>query len=184
MNERNFHLPWFGIALIVFGVALLFNKLGIITVGFHHIFWPLLMLLGIAGVSKGYARNRRGKIFGGTILFLYSLFFFLRSIESVEFHDYMFLPATFLIFGIAFVMMYLHNFRDWFLLIPAFLLCGIGILFILTEYGYLYEWEAWEAVRLYWPIGLILLGVALILRRRGQHPNQMDPSGTSSIPLS
>ena len=186
MEERNTRFPWFGIALIVFGTALLLNKLDLISVQFNHIFWPLMMLLGIAGVSKGYTRNRRGKIFGGTVLFLYSLFFFLRSLDSLDLHRYMFIPATFLIFGIAFVMMYLHNIRDWFLLIPAVLFCGIGILFIMTELGYLYRWEVWEAVHLYWPIGLILLGIAIILRRRGQRtqPNQMDSTGTSSMTIS
>ena len=186
MEEKKLRFPWFGIALIIFGAALLLRRMDIISVAFSQIFWSLMMVVGIVGVGRGFANSRRGRVFWGTVLFLYSLFFLLRSLDSVEIHFYMFFPGTFLIFGLAFVMMYLQDVRDWFLLIPALFLCAIGILLLLTETGYLYRWEVWEAIHLYWPVVLILLGIALIFRRRKRRSDQVqtDVPGTSTMMLS
>lgn len=161
----NVRISWFGIALIIVGMALLLDRFDVIDIDFSTVFWPIVMIAGILLVGRGFSLNGRGKIFWGTVLFLSALFFFLRSSEYVEVYGHMFPPATLLIFGIAFLMLYLHNIRDWYLLIPAVALCGVGIVFILVEYGYLYRWEVWEAVRMYWPIVLILFGVAIMLRR-------------------
>ncbi len=186
MEERKIRFPWFGVALILFGTALLLTRFHLLDVRFSQVFWPLIMLFGIATVSRGYTRDRRGKIYWGTVLFLYGLYFFLRSMENIEFRAYMFFPATFLVFGVAFVMVYLHNVRDWFLLIPASILCGIGVLFIMTEYGYVYGLDVWEAIHRYWPVALILIGVAMIMRRRGQgdRSHQVGSPGTTTMMLS
>jgi MFS family permease len=110
----------------------------------------------------------RGRIFAGTLLFLYGLFFLLRTSEYVDIRLRMFFPATFLIIGVALLMVFLSNYRAWELLIAAGLLCGIGVAFLMTEVGYLDRYEVWETVRLYWPVGLVLLGIAMILRRRAR----------------
>jgi hypothetical protein len=176
METDKQHIPWTGIVLIILGAALLLDRLHVLNIDFSNVFWTLIMLIGIVGVGRGFARNRRGKIFFGTIFFLYGMFFFLRSLDFVELHAHMLFPATLVIFGIAFLMIYLANFRDWFLLIPALFFGGVGVAFMLTELGYLYRWEVWEAVRLYWPIVLILFGVALIFRCRLQQPTDQVTS--------
>ena len=166
MNKYRF--SWLGIFLIVIGGVLLLHRLNVLDIGFFQIFWPLIIVFGFAKVETGFSRNRRGRIFWGTVLFLYGLFFFLGALESVDVHWTMFFPASFLIVGIAFFMMFLNDVRNWYLVIPSILFGGIGAAFLLTEYGYFNEWEVREAVRLYWPIGLILLGVAFVFRRRPQ----------------
>lgn len=165
MNNARNKISWFGIALIIIGVAMLLDHLDIYNIAFSSIFWPLMMIIGIVTVAGGFSQNRRGKIYWGTVLFLYSLFFLLRSIDTIEIYGYIFLPASFLIFGIGFFMMFLNNLKDWPFLIPAFILTGIGSLFILTEYGYLSQWELWDIVRTYWPVILILFGLAMLLKR-------------------
>ncbi|MBI4809915.1 MAG: hypothetical protein HY800_00385 [Ignavibacteriales bacterium] len=162
---NNFKTSWFGIALIVIGAAMLLDQLDVLNIDFSTIFWPLLMLIGIVTVGRGFTENRRAKIYWGTVLFLYSLFFLLKSIDYFEIYAHTFFPASFLIFGIAFFMMYLNNFKDWPLLIPAIVLSGIGSIFILTEYGFFYRWDVWDAVRTYWPVILILFGLAILLKR-------------------
>ncbi|MBI3765685.1 MAG: hypothetical protein HY277_04180, partial [Ignavibacteriales bacterium] len=164
MVNTNFRVSWFGIALIVMGGALLLDRLHIIDVEFSTIFWSLIMVLGLITAAQGFSQSRRGKVFWGTVWFLFGLFFFLRSLDSIEIHRHMFVPATLLIVGAGFLMMFIQNVRDWYYLIPATILCGIGGLFILADYGYLYRWEVWEAVHLYWPIALILVGIGIILR--------------------
>jgi hypothetical protein len=183
MKERKLRLSWLGLGLILFGTVLLLRKLGYIDIAFHHIFWGLVMLWGIVSVSRGFAYDRRGSIFFGTVVFLYGLLFLLRSLESIDVHFYMFFPAAFLIFGIACLMMYLHDMRDWFLLVPTLFLCGAGVLLLLPEFGYMYRWEVWEFVHLYWPVGLILLGLAILFRRRVSQSRKAsgESSETSSM---
>ena len=166
MQKNRF--PWFGLFLIAFGVVLILRKWYIVDIEFMTLIWGLLMLLGFVGVVRGFTDNARGRIFGSTVLFLYSLFFLLRSIDAVEMRAHMFFPATFLIFGIAFLMIYLSNLRDWYLLVPALALGGIGAAFVMANLGYLYAGEVWDVITSYWPVVLILVGVSMLLRRRSQ----------------
>jgi len=182
MNRR--HFPWIGLLLIVAGAALLLNKLDVINVRFAQVLWPCLALLGLLQVGQGFSRNRSGQIFGGTILFLYSLFFFLRATDYVDFHGYMFFPATFLVVGIAFLMMYLNNMREWLFLVPSLLLITVGSIFFLSEMEYIDGWDAWHAVRTFWPVALILVGLAIILRRRNSSQGPpIPPSPVETQPF-
>jgi hypothetical protein len=69
------------------------------------------------------------------------------------------------IVGLSFLMMYISVPKEWQLLIPAVLILGIGVVLIMTEYGYFYQHDVFEAVRMYWPVGLILFGGAMVARR-------------------
>ena len=163
---KNNHFPWFGIILILAGAALLLDRLDILNIEFSYVLWSFVMIVGFAKVYLGFSSNHSGRIFFGTIFFLFGLYFLLRAIDYVEMRGHIFIPATFLIVGFAFIMMYLNNPREWAFLIPAVLLMGIGAAYILSEVGYLYPWEVREYVRMYWPVGLILIGLAVLLRRR------------------
>jgi hypothetical protein len=166
MQTAKRHIPWFGVALIIIGIALLLDRLNVLNIEFSTIFWPIVMLFGLLRVGYGFSQNVQRRVFGGTVMFLYGLFFFLRSSDYVDLHGHIFFPATFLILGLAFFMMFLNNFKEWVFLLPAILLCGVGAAFILSEMGYLYRYDVWEAVHLYWPLGLVIIGLAIILRRR------------------
>ena len=164
ITKRQF--PWFGVVLICIGIVLLLDRLDVMDVEFSKIFWPIVILFGLMRVGQGFSRNIQRRVFVGTVIFLYGLFFFLRSTDYVDMHGQVFIPATFLILGIAFFMMFLNNFKEWVFLLPAILLCGVGAAFILSELGYLYRYDVWEAVRLYWPLALVIIGLAIILRRK------------------
>jgi hypothetical protein len=173
MNGNVKKISWFGIVLIVLGLFMLLDRFDLIQFHFSNVFWPLMMLLGIMAVARGFNQNRRGKIFWGTTLFLYSLFFLLKSIDYFEIYGQTIFPATFLIFGIAFFMLYINNLKDWPFLIPTVLLTGIGGAFLLSEYGYLYRWDVIDVVRTYWPVILILTGLGLLFRRYNSKPNEV-----------
>ena len=166
MDKKNMRLPTFGIILVVLGILLLLHRMHFLHIEFSQILWSLVALWGIVEVTRGFTRSVKGKVFWGTVLFLFGVFFFLRTFDAFYFHEYMIPSAAFLIFGIAFLMMYLNNLREWYLLIPSVLLIVVGGAFTLAEVGYLSRWEVWDAVRMYWPVGLILLGLGIIARKR------------------
>lgn len=168
----------FGVALIVIGVLLLLRNLDVLTLRFASYFWPLIMLFGVVGVGQGFSANRRGKVFWSTVVFLYALFFFLRSLDFIEMRGHFFIPASFLVFGLAFLMMYLVNVREWALLIPSFVLIGLGSIFILDEFGYVDGWEVWYSIRQYWPIAIILFGLGILLRRKSLPPSSATENHT------
>jgi len=175
MSNIKYNISWFGILLVVIGIVMLLDHFSVFDIDFSTVFWPLMMLVGIVIVSRGFVGINRGKIFWGSVLFLYSLFFLIRSIDYFEIQGRLIFPASFIIFGIAFFMMYMGNIKDWPLIIPAAILGGMGTLFILTEYGYLYRWDVWEAIADYWPVLLIIVGFVLILKHKSSAPPPQTP---------
>ena len=171
MLKPSSRFPWFGIALIIFGALLILDKFNLINVSFHEIFWPIVMLLGLVGVGRGFTQSKRAKIFFGAVVFLFALFFMLNSFDSIEVNGAILAPSIFIIFGIACLMVFCNNFKDWFYLIPAVLLGGIGVALILSEMGLLYYWEVWDMVFMYWPIILVLFGLGMVIRRRTTPPD-------------
>ena len=163
---KKIPISWFGLALIIIGAALLLDRLNVVEIHFSTVFWPIVMVLGLMSVGRGFGQNRRGKIFWGSVWFLYGLFFFLRSSDFVELRGHMFVPATFLIIGIAFLMMYFNNLKDWFFLLSSLIFIGIGMAYICAELDYLSYWDLHDALRVYWPVILILFGLTFIFRRR------------------
>lgn len=166
MTKLPSRIPWFGVALILFGLLLLVNKLDLLDVSFHEIFWPIIMLLGLVGVARGFGRGKRAKIFFSTAVFLYALFFLLHSIDRFEVEGHLVVASSFLIFGIACLMVWCNDLRDWFYLVPATLLSGVGVALLASELGYLSHWQVIDAVEVYWPLALILFGLGMILRRK------------------
>jgi hypothetical protein len=176
MEKPGPRIPWLGIALILFGALLLVNKLDLVDISFHQIFWPIVMLLGLVGVGRGFGRGKRGKIFFGTLVFLFGLYFLLHSIDRFEIGGHLIVASSFLIFGIAFLMVWFNDVRDWYYLIPAALSGGVGVALLGSELGYLSHWEVLDAVRVYWPLALILFGVGMILRRKMHSSSDTTPA--------
>ncbi|HLX13007.1 MAG TPA: DUF5668 domain-containing protein [Bacteroidota bacterium] len=166
MTTPQRRVSWFGVALIVTGLLLIARRYYFFNLDTERIISLLLVFWGLFGVARGFARNAQGKIFWCSVLFLYGVYFFLRTMDRFEFHEGMVFPATFLIFGIAFFMAFLGNPKDWFYLVPAFFVGGAGALFILTDVGYLSGWEVWDVTSRFWPLALIVIGLALLFRKR------------------
>lgn len=156
---------WFGIALIVVGLVMLLERLDYVTFGWSLALWALIAVYGLVKGVDGFARKRPRRVFWGTLLFLLGDYGILRDLDVVELRSYWFLPAVILILGFSFLMMYVSTPRDWHLLVPSLFLLAVGSAMMLTEFGYLYRYDVAHAIRMYWPLGLILFGGALIVSR-------------------
>ena len=175
-SSEKFTIPLPAIFLIMLGSILLLKKLHWVKITYAEILWSFMMLFGVLRIIKGYIRRSRGSVIGGSFLFLYGLFFFLSTVDSFDFNIYMMPTAAFLIAGIALFMGFLCNVRDWFIVIPAVVLSSIGGALLLSEFGYLSSWAIWDAVHLYWPVIFILVGIALILKRKFSDHSTTQPT--------
>ena len=160
---------WLGIGLVLVGGAMLLDRIGVVQVGWQPVLWALLAVYGIVRAVDGFTKKKSGRVFWGTFLFLFGVYNALRDLDVVELRSYWLMPAMVLILGFSMLMMYMSSPKDWHLLIPAIALLGIGTFIILTEFGYFYRHDVIETFRLYWPIGFILFGLAIVVRRLSQH---------------
>lgn len=159
-----------GMLLIVFGLFFL-------AVNFLHFdleaVWPAILLVPAIGFMIMVARDRTafGLMMPATILLVYALLFF--TCEAGGWHILGRLwPVFILAPGLGFFMLYLVGRREAGLLIPATLLTGISLIFLLINHGYGYLW----------PAVLILAGVLLLVRRRPAAPP--EPPASAGAPLS
>ncbi len=168
MQSKRF--PWFGVFLVIVGTGLLLDRLQILAFGWPRLLWAFFALCGFVMVIVGFVREQRGHVFWGTVIFLYGIFFTLRYFNAFEYHVHLFVAASLIIFGLAYVMRVIYAPRDWSLLIPGFLLIGLGGTLVCAELGYIYRYDVWYYLRIYWPVILILLGVSLFFKRKEHNP--------------
>ena len=166
-------VSWFGAALVLVGAALLLDRTGVVSLGWHGVFWGAVAVFGAVKVVNCFvlrkaAPDAKGHcgIFWGTLLFLFGLYNLLEDLGAFEVHSYFGFPVLFVMVGLAFLAVFVSRPRDWHVLIPACLFIGVGAVMIVAELGMLDRWEIQDAVRSYWPIALILFGGALLLNRR------------------
>jgi hypothetical protein len=174
MSRTAKRVSLFGLFLVVFGVLLLLRKTGVVDLHAGEVIWPVFTLFGLILAGRGLADGKRGKIVGGTVLFLYSIFFLVRSIGGHDLPFQMVIPSTFIIFGIVFVMLFVNRPAEWYFMVPGLLLLLVGASFLMTEYGFWYGWEVRDAIATWWPAALVLMGAGMLLRHRAAHPGPGD----------
>ena len=157
--------PFFGLFLIIIGGVLLLRELHVFNASWKLILWGMFALCGAVMFMRGFSKSEGGKVFFGTLVFLFGLYNLLRSFDFIEIHHHTFFSIVFIIVGFAFLMMGIAE-RSWWSLIPSMLIGGMGVVFLLDEYGYIDSWDVWENAHTFWPIVLIVIGAIIILRSR------------------
>jgi len=154
-----------GIILIILGV--LFLALNLSDVRLREI-WPLIFLgLGLYFVVL-YISDRKnyGILMPASIFIVMGGLFLYCTIEG--WHVMGMLWPFFLIGpGLGFFLMYFFGPREQGLLIPGYILTGLGILFLIIFAEGMYLW----------PVLLIALGIFMLLRR-GSGSTTAPPSGS------
>jgi LiaF transmembrane domain len=158
--------PLFGILLILVGSVLLLDRTGVISLGWHAVFWGLVMLLGAYKITWGFSNPAHEGIFWGTIFFCVGGYNFLNELDLLEFSPSMLMPLLVLVIGTGIFLNYLRHLQDWHLLVPALFFMGLGTAMILSELGTVGRWEVLGVVKTYWPVALVFFGTALLLNRK------------------
>ena len=159
-------IPWFAGGLIVVGATMLLDRLGVISLGWPVALWGLIALFGAERVFTGFSTRRRGRVFWGSLLFLFGFSRVLYRLDLVEIDHYLFFPVLMLIIGLSVLAMYITSPKEWHLLILSLICLGFGGTLILGEYGYFDRWELMWTIRQYWPVALIVFGASMLLRKR------------------
>ncbi len=166
METSRLRFPWFGIALIVIGGAMLLYRLHVVMFGWHTAFWGIVAIFGAYKLVTAFASGRTGGAFWGTVLFVIGGYQTLEDLGLAYVSTYLLFPWTVVLVGVGFLMMFAVKPRNWHVIVPAVFFMGTGALMVLSELGYLDRWDVVEVLRQYWPIALIVFGVTLLLNRK------------------
>lgn len=148
-----------GLIIITLGIIFLLNNFGAIDFDWEDFWSYLILLIGVIFWIGFIAdRSKYGLIMPGTILLVIGLMFVYCNRfgwdEMENIWPFFILAPALGMFG-----MYLLGKRDRGLLIPAFILSALGIIFLLQNYYWL---------RYLWPIALIAIGASMLVRKKGK----------------
>jgi hypothetical protein len=172
-----------GLILIVIGAGLMANQFLPFEFGWSQIYPLLFLALALSAFIKAFS-GQHSSAFGGGFFGALGLFFAARNfgfIDSLWFFEWW--PIIFLAMGVGFICSFLFRPTDWGVLVPAFIFTGLGSLFLLNSLGVvedIFE-TAWDLIDRYWPLALVLIGVAFILislRPRTEHAGNNSPKRT------
>jgi hypothetical protein len=149
----------FGTLIILIGLVLLFNNLGLLNIDLS-LLWPLFLLVPGLAFEIGYLTGGKdpGLLVPGGILTTWGLVFFANIIWGWHMMEYLW-PAFPLGVAIGLFQLYLFGKREAALLIPIGILGGFSTIAFLRSYTGL----GFETV---FPVVLIIVGVLLLLNRK------------------
>jgi hypothetical protein len=170
---RNYFFP---ALLIVVGAALLLQRFHLAAFGWSAVAFAVIALAGGLKLYGGFATKSRGRVFWGLFWFVLGSACLLRTWGYVPLEPGIVVSGLLLVFGAGMILMFLVSRGDWYLLVPAACLLVVGGAILATELGYFAAWDVPSVVNRWWPAGLVLSGLALILNAlpasssRSRHP--------------
>ncbi len=168
MSTQLRKTPWVGVALIVIGCTILLAKTRVFDFHWMVFLYVLMGTFGVVKLSQGFVRRRKGSIFFGAFLFLTGVLGLLIEFDFVFASSRVVIPSIFLIMGLAFLFSYSIALRNFVHLTFGLFFVALGGSFLLAELSYFDRWEVRHAVRDYWPLLLIALGVSVLLSKKKQ----------------
>ena len=172
-KQQITRVPILGLFLVILGVGLLLRQLNIVNVDGETFLIFGLVAYGGAMVIRSFTMDIRQSLFFGSLCFYSGVLLLLGKYDLVENSPFIYVPGFLIVFGLAFLMLFVFNFKDYHLLVPSFIFIGIGVAFMMTEIGYWYVSDVKDVIRMYWPAALILFGGLMLLKRnsKSQIPN-------------
>ncbi|MDD5567336.1 MAG: hypothetical protein PHH01_04030 [Patescibacteria group bacterium] len=167
LKKRFDMRPVWGVIIILIGVVLLLNELGVnINLGD---FWPIFLAVPGLGFwllyfSKRHQRGIEGVLIPGTILLGLGAFFFFQSFTDWKYEGDTGFVYT-LIISLAFFAPYLLGERNRGYLVPAWILLAVSLIIFFAT---IVDWTVW-------PVFLIVFGVWLLFRpKKSDHKNNQE----------
>jgi len=168
-----------GLIFILVGVGLLMDRMVLFSFGWREIYPIIFILIAAISFINALAGQRNSAFWGGLFGVL-GAFFFCRNYDLIPFYWFdEFWPIFLIALGFGFIVLFIFNPKDWGVLIPGFILTGMGLIFVFESMRLIddvFE-TVFDIVWTYWPLVFVLLGVGLILGSL----KHKDSGKTSSI---
>ncbi|MCP4614765.1 MAG: hypothetical protein GY845_39290 [Planctomycetes bacterium] len=175
MKKKGSIFP--GLLLIFFGVLLILDRMRFDLRLFQwETIIPLLaILIGLKMWITALATPKKGSVFPGTLFLVLGSFFFMYNYGILDewFYFDTFWPIFPTALGLAFLSLFLVNFRNWLSLFPAVIFLGIGTISFAIMLDFLDYWtieDFWyENEDIFYNIGdwapllVIVVGLVLII---------------------
>ena len=159
--------PVFAVLLILLGSLMLLDRAGVVTFGWLLIFWLIVTVFGGFKIVRGIRMASTGEVFWGTVFFFVGFYNAASDAGILYLPGGVLFPAFLLVMGVGFLIGFISQPREWHLLVPALIFTCVGGLMTLVEMELVGRWTVVDAVRQWWPAGLILFGAALLLNAGG-----------------
>ncbi|MFC1728794.1 hypothetical protein ACFL6I_00520 [candidate division KSB1 bacterium] len=171
MRQRGSIIP--SAILVVFGVFLLLDSLNMYIFSWSLFISGAAFLLGLLMLGRAQRTRRSGRAFSGTLLLVLGGFLFLWNYGALDYiidSPWPIYPTS---IGLAFLSMFLVNWRNWWALIPAAPFLALGCCVFILEMGYIdyytfrdftyYVEDTWYYIADYYPIVIVLIGLLIII---------------------
>lgn len=169
------HQHWPAIILILIGILLLFYQTDLLNFSRADLISYGFVLLGALLLIKGLNRTDKRGILGGVFFSVFGIAMILMREQTLPRSDE-------IGFGTFFLALALGNFARLPFkhdkstnLIWGIVFGAIGSLFLWAYYGYYPSWYIYDQITLYWPVILIIIGAAIIIKGyiRSRHTEEV-----------
>ncbi|NOX38576.1 MAG: hypothetical protein GXO78_13675 [Calditrichaeota bacterium] len=170
----------------ILGFFLVFAGLLLLVLQYQEIDWYFIrsygfLMLGAAGLWRTlFLKSPRG-VYLSSFLFLLGGYFLLAEWGLYEISRGLNISVITLFLGIGFYFLFFFKARNWEYLIVGNLVIIMGLLFLLRYLGLIPSRVLVRVVDDYWPVFLIIIGLALIIQSVSRS-RKVSPSHQSDLP--
>lgn len=165
---------WPAIVLIVVGVLLILYQLDLLDFSTADLISYGFVLIGGVFIVKSINRTDRRGILGGVFFSLFGITMILMREHSLPRNDEFGFAAFFIALAIT-NFAYLPFKKDKSTnLIWGIIFGAAGGLLLWAHYGYFPSWYIYEQFAVYWPVILIVIGLAMVVKAYLKHRDTAD----------
>lgn len=154
-----------GLLLLMFGVLLLIGRAGVVDLDFTRIAGFAVLVIGGFVAITAFAYSNQRRLFWGSVLFLSAMLVLLVSYGYVPGSWSQIWPSALIIPGLAFLMLFFSNPREYGLIVIAALFVVVGWSGLMAQGGDFGFGEGiFSLLRFLVPVAVVAAGVYVIWR--------------------
>lgn len=152
-----------GLLLLMFGVLLLMSRAGVVNLNFTRIAAFAVLIVGGFEAITAFAYSNQKRLFWGSILFLSAMLTLLVSYEYIPDSWSQIWPSALIIPGLAFLMLFFSNPREYTLLVIAVLFVVVGWTGLMAQKEDFGIGEgAFSVLRIAVPVAVVAAGIYVV----------------------
>jgi hypothetical protein len=169
---------WSGIILIAIGVLILLYQIDLIDFSRADLVTYGCIFLGIIFLVKGVNDPQRHGIFGGVFFSVFGLSMLLMRERIFPRADEFGIALFFGSLALANLVYMIFKTDKTLNLIWGIIFAVVGGLFYWSYAGYYPPWYVYEQIKTFWPLALVILGVAMIVKGYAKKRDAIQVKGS------